>query len=60
MNSPIDNRLIENVYIRSVCALALLITGSTDSFACVHISTQTFFLYILLGVTGYRKEYISE
>lgn len=45
MNSPIDNCLIENVYILSVCALALLITESTDSFACVHIYTQTFFIY---------------
>lgn len=41
MNSPTDDCLIENVCILSVCALVLLITESTDSFACRNILDRT-------------------
>lgn len=53
MNSPIDNRFIENVYILSVCALALLIPGGTDSFACAYIHANIFYIfYLVLLSTG--------
>lgn len=42
MGLPIDNCLIENVYILLVCVLALLITESSDLFVCVCIYTQFF------------------
>lgn len=42
MSLPIDNCLVENVYILLVAVLALLIIESSDLFACVCIYTQTF------------------